>query len=264
MRRAGSQAPANQKAAGNRKTRQTTHPRVRPQSIRGRARFFCATESAGTAALNALAKLDRARLMLAEARTLSELKNIRDKAEAVKAYARAQKIGIEVQNSAGEIVAEATRRMGEFLLTAEKNPGARRYPKGTAKQAPLPTLKEMGISKKQSAICQDIARLPQEKFREHINAIKNSGQVITIGALAMAAKEYKKTSRPVVLTVQHFQPAEADSPEAVLADQFSDRLKCIQGSKSNISVNVTIANGLTSIAFDYLNDSEVKMLLEIL
>src|SRR5271169_2110990 len=148
--------------------------------------------------MNALATLDSVRLMLAEARTLPDLKKIRDKAEAVKAYARAQKIGIEVQNYAGEIVAEATRRMGEFLLTAEKNSGARRYPKGTAKQARPLTLKELGISKKQSANCQDIARLPLEKLREHINAVKNSGQVITIGALAMAAKEHKRKTRPVV------------------------------------------------------------------
>jgi len=214
--------------------------------------------------LNALATLDRALLKLAEARTLPDLKKIRDFAEAFKAYARAEKMGIEAQNYAGEIVAEATRRMGEFLLTAEKNPGARRYPKGTAKQAPPPTLKELGISKKQSAICQDIARLPQEKFREHINAIKNSGQVITTGALAMAAKEHKRKTRPVVLDVQHFQPAEADSREAVLAGQLSDKLKRILGSKSNISVNVRIANGWTNFAFDYLNDSEVKKLLEIL
>src|SRR5277367_6927181 len=101
--------------------------------------------------MNALATLDRAQLMLAEARTLPDLKKVRDLAEAFKAYARAQKIGIELQNDAGEIVAEATRRMGEFLLTAEKNSGARRYPKGTAKQAPPPTLKKLGISKKQSA-----------------------------------------------------------------------------------------------------------------
>jgi hypothetical protein len=214
--------------------------------------------------MNALATLDSVRLMLAEARTLTDLKKIRDKAEAVKAYARAQKIGIEVQNYAGEIVAEATRRMGEFLLTAEKNAGARRYPKGTAKQAPPPTLKELGISKKQSANCQDIARLPLKQFREHINAVKNSGQVITTAALAMAAKEHKKKTRPVVLTVQHFQPAEADSPEAVLADQLQDKLKRILGSKSNIKVNVTIANGWTNLAFEYLNESEVKMLLEIL
>jgi hypothetical protein len=214
--------------------------------------------------MNALATLDRARLMLAEARTLTDLKKIRDIAEAAKAYARVRKMGIEAQNYAGEIVAEATRRVGEFLLTAEKNPGARRYPKGTAKQAPLPTLKELGISKKQSANCQDIARLPLEKFRGHINAIKDSGQVITTSALAMAAKEHKRKTRPVVPTVQHSQPAEADSPEAVLAGQLRDKLKRIQGSKSNISVNVRIANGWTNLAFDYLNESEVKMLLEIL
>jgi len=253
MRQGGLQAPPNTKL----------HPRVRPQSLRGRARFFCATESAETAALNALVKLDRARLMLAEARTLPDIKKIRDLAEAAKAYARAEKMGIEAQNYAGEIVAEATRRMGEFLLIAEKNPGARRYPKGTAKQAP-PTLKELGISKKQSAICQDIARLPLEKFREHISAIKNSGQVITTGALSMAAKEHKRKTRPVPLDVQHFQPAVADSPEVVLADQLQDKLKSILGSKSNISVKVRIANGWTNIAIDYLNHSEVKMLREIL
>ena len=214
--------------------------------------------------MNALAKLDRARLMLAEARTLPDIKKIRDKAEAAKAYARAQKMGIEAQNYAGEIVAEAARRMGEFLLTAEKNTGARRYPKGTAKQASLPTLKELGISKKQSAICQDIARLPQEKFRAHINAVKNSGQVITISALAMVAKEHKRKTRPAVPNVQHFQPPEADSREAVWADQLEGKLKRILGSKSKISVDVSIANGWTNLAVDYLNESEVKMLLGML
>lgn len=256
MRQGGLQAPPIEAPSA--------HPRVRPQSLRGRAPFFVRDRKRRDTALNALAKLDRARLMLAEARTLPDLKEIRDIAEAFKAYARAKKMGIEAQNHAGEIVAEATRRMGEFLLAAEKNPGARRYPKGTAKQAPPPTLKELGISKKQSAICQDIARLPLEKFREHINAIKNTGQVITSGALAMAAKEYKRKTHPVVLTVQRFQPAEADSPEAVLADKLRDKLKCIQGSKSNISVNVRIANGWTYLAIEYLNDSEVEMLLDIL
>lgn len=38
--------------------------------------------------MNALAKLDRARLALSEARTLPEIKKIRDIAQAVRAYAK--------------------------------------------------------------------------------------------------------------------------------------------------------------------------------
>jgi len=53
---------------------------------------------------NALAKLDRATQMLAEAKSLDEVKHIMDIAEAARTYARAAKLGLEAQNHAAEVV----------------------------------------------------------------------------------------------------------------------------------------------------------------
>lgn len=56
-----------------------------------------------------LAQLDRARQMLAESRTLSDVKKIRDIAEAAKVYAKAAHLGRESQNYAAEIALLAAR-----------------------------------------------------------------------------------------------------------------------------------------------------------
>ena len=53
--------------------------------------------------MNALVKLDKARSALAESRTLSEVKKIRDVAEAAKTYAKAAHLSRDSQNYAAEI-----------------------------------------------------------------------------------------------------------------------------------------------------------------
>ena len=52
---------------------------------------------------DALARLDGATRALAEAKTLEEVTQIRDIAEAARTYARAAKLGLEAQNHATEI-----------------------------------------------------------------------------------------------------------------------------------------------------------------
>ena len=62
-----------------------------------------------------LAKLERARLPLAESRTLPEVKRIRDIAEAARVYARAAHLSRESQHYAAEIALLASRKAGEIL-----------------------------------------------------------------------------------------------------------------------------------------------------
>lgn len=64
---------------------------------------------------NELAKLDKAVHMLAEAKTLDEVKHIMDIAEAARVYARAAKMGLEAYNHAAEVKARAERKAGEFF-----------------------------------------------------------------------------------------------------------------------------------------------------
>ena len=61
---------------------------------------------------NALASLDRARVALMEARTLPEVKKIRDIAEAARVYAKAAHLGRESQNYAAEIALLASHKRG--------------------------------------------------------------------------------------------------------------------------------------------------------
>ena len=75
---------------------------------------------------NPLAKLDRATHMLAEAKTLDEIKNIMDVAEAARTYARAAKLGLQAYNHAAEIKVRAERKAGEFLKRLERGAGGDR------------------------------------------------------------------------------------------------------------------------------------------
>src|SRR5688572_22942647 len=79
-----------------------------------------------------LAVLSRAAAMLSKVESLDEVKDIRDKAEALAKYAKATKLGLQAQNSAAEIKIRAERRGGE-LLKEMKDRGERRRGHGDQK-----------------------------------------------------------------------------------------------------------------------------------
>src|SRR5258706_15771740 len=77
--------------------------------------------------INALANLDRARTMLAKARTLVEVKKIHDVAEAARTYAKAAHLGRDVQQRAAEVALMAAHKAGAIL---KKLPRAKPKAKG--------------------------------------------------------------------------------------------------------------------------------------
>ena len=120
-----------------------------------------------------LVKLERARLALSEAKSLQGVKQIADLAAAGKVYARQQKLGQESIDFAHAVQVEAMRRLGEILREAPKAAGtkgrgrpflggARREPPNSRTQPP--TLKEIGLTKKESSIAQTLADLPAAQF----------------------------------------------------------------------------------------------------
>lgn len=126
---------------------------------------------------DALAKLDQAVAMLAAASTLEEVSQIRSMASAAEEYARASKKGAEAEGYARGIRIRAARKGGELLKQMREN-GERMMPQdaGRPKLAPpveldtKPTLADLGVTRKQSAVWQKIATVPSEEFEEKVAA----------------------------------------------------------------------------------------------
>ena len=64
-----------------------------------------------------LTRLEAACRLLAEARSVDEVRSIRDLAEAARVYAREVQLGLEAQNDAAEIKLRAERRLGELIAS---------------------------------------------------------------------------------------------------------------------------------------------------
>jgi hypothetical protein len=73
-----------------------------------------------------LAVLDNALRMLERARSLDEIKEVRDKAETARAHAKRAKWGLQFQNLAAEIKLRAERNAGNFLASLKLRGGDRR------------------------------------------------------------------------------------------------------------------------------------------
>ena len=128
-----------------------------------------------------LAKYDAARYALSVAVEVDEVKDIRDKAAAMAAYAR-QAQDKELLQWATEIKVRAERRAGEMMRDMEKNTGNKGQFTGSTIVVPPapPTLAEMGISKNESSRWQKLAAVSDEKFEEAVAAAKEvAGEVTT-------------------------------------------------------------------------------------
>lgn len=126
-----------------------------------------------TASANAqtqeLVRYDTMCRAIAAAYEVDEVKDIRDKAKAIEVYARQSK-NHDAETQACRIRLRAERRMGELLATMEKAKGTRgagRPPKGGRTEQPPKdsrTLKQLGLTKDESARAQQLAAVPADEF----------------------------------------------------------------------------------------------------
>lgn len=150
--------------------------------------------------MNELVKLSAARRAVAEAKSVNELKNIRNQAEAIRYAAIQAGMNVEIINDAAEMKLYAERRAGGMLAELEKRDGghaskARSQP---ATELP-PTLEELGITKDESSNWQAIASLAQEVYDDAIEKLKAANKRLTTAGMVKLAKKKKRTEARAVI-----------------------------------------------------------------
>jgi len=168
---------------------------------------------------NYLVHFNKARQELALAKEIDEVKEIRDRAEALRMYAKQAGDSLDMQNHCAEIKIRAERRAGEMLVLQPKQHGARPADKSlvTGLHHATPSLKELGIEKTQSHRWQKIASIPEEIFEKHIKEIKTAKKELTSMEFAkLATKINQELKREKLkersLPQSKFQVIYADPP----------------------------------------------------
>lgn len=156
-----------------------------------------------------IVSMTRASLALAEAVTVGQTKTLIDVAYAAEIYSKRHHLSDEAIGRALSVKVDATRKLGEILKATPK--AKARFDEGSKKvpsRNEAPTLQELGLSKKESAVAQKLADLPEEQFEQ-----VRLGNV-TI-AKAIAAVDAKPKTKPAPAAV----PAPTVAPEPVIATE---------------------------------------------
>lgn len=148
---------------------------------------------------DALQLRDNAKYELEQIKDLESGIDYLNKVKAIETWAKAEKKDAELQNMIAEQKLRTQRILGNLLRDAEKNTGVklngknsdgefRQLPTGTTE---VPKLTDYGISKKQSSVFQQIAKIPEKKFEQFIQEKKQDvenavAELTTAGALRLA------------------------------------------------------------------------------
>jgi DNA modification methylase len=156
---------------------------------------------------NALAKLDKAVFMLAEAKTLDEVKSIMDVAEAARVYARAAKLGLEAYNHAAEVKTRAERKAGEMLAQLERGAGGDqiRQPVQFASEYKQ-VLDDLDIGYKSAERWQQVAQMPDDQFEKHLEDMRGERPITTSGLIKELRTDERTEARTKLAEAGAFVP----------------------------------------------------------
>ena len=120
--------------------------------------------------MNMLVRYEAAKQAIAEYKTVDEVKDFRNKALAIEAYAK-QANDLDLERDAAIARVRAERKCGELLSETEKAKGNQHINSAQSSHATEQpkTLAEMGVTKDQSSKWQQLARVPDKEFEEAIN-----------------------------------------------------------------------------------------------
>lgn len=145
-----------------------------------------------------LIRYEHARSALAEACSVDEVKDIRDKAEAMRAYARMAN-DTQLESDATELRLRAERRLGIMLseqkLTIGMNKGVLRRGTDEEPRDERPTLADVGIDKKLSARSQKIGGIGEQAFEAMIESVRDriaGGGRVSLDIVSADKKERRR------------------------------------------------------------------------
>jgi N6-adenosine-specific RNA methylase IME4 len=175
----------------------------------------------------ALVRYDAACRALAAAKSVDEVRKIRNTAEAMRAYAKQAK-NKQLEIDAAEIRILAERRVGELIVAQRESVGlakgaehgGRRRKIDGARKEPSnqrPTLSEAGIDKKLSARAQQLAAVPAPAFDRLIRdwrvRIEHENERVTTNLLREGRREQLRQERhSPPLPEGHYRLIYADPP----------------------------------------------------
>lgn len=140
-----------------------------------------------------LIRYEAARQALAECKAVDEVKDIRDKAVAMQAYARQAK-DTELMQNAAEIKVRAERALGEMIRQQKDTVGlAKPGPKSVDDVNRIPRLVDVGITKELSTRSQQLAAMPAEHFEAAIATARDTAQAVSTTHMLRLADEVQKT-----------------------------------------------------------------------
>lgn len=172
---------------------------------------------------NPLARLEAAHRMLAEARTVDEVKELRDKAEVARLYARERDLGLEAQNYAAEIKIRAERKLGELLAEMPKNVGGNPNHLHDESGSP-PPLRDLGISHIESHRWQQMAQIPEPVFEQHVAQEKAEERPLTTAGVRAERKLGELLAEMPKQGPREYQRSDQSTVAPTLRDCSSVRL----------------------------------------
>lgn len=213
---------------------------------------------------------EKAKQAIANCVDVDEVKQIRDKASALKAYVKQANESLEVQNNVADIKIRCERKIGEFSKELPTQKGTRTDLTSTHNGNKLNILKEAGI--KHHERYEAIASLPDDVFEKHIAEVKASNEELTTMGIIRIARDLQKQERneylknnPISMPEDTFQIVYADPAweytnsgfEMSAENKYSTMPTCeIKNIKFNTSAN--------SICFLWVTNPLLKDGLEVL
>jgi hypothetical protein len=139
-------------------------------------------------AAGVMVHFEAAKRALAEARSIDEVKQVRDQAEALRLYVKQQGECLQMANDICEIKLRAERKAGEMLAAMPKHNGDPRLHDATR-------LQDLGIEKTQSHRWQLEAKVSEEDFERLVEETNAQGEELTSRSLLDLAKKQAGTKK---------------------------------------------------------------------